>query len=426
MAAAVELAQRGIAAEVFEAAPVLGGRARAARISGVGVDCGQHILLGAYRETLRLLRLLDAPAEQLLRLPLELVFPGEFSLRARALPAPLHIASALLFARGLSLTDKWAALRFMRHLQRRQFRLAADCSVTALLEAQGQGPRLSRYLWQPLCLAALNTPPERASAQIFANVLRDSLSAGSAASDMLLPRVDLCALFPARAEAFINARGGAVRRRTRVCAIVRHGDAFALSASEATLGVYRQVIVAVAPWHAGPLFAALPALDGLRQQLQELRAEPIITCYLNYGPSFRLPLPMLGRAGGYLQWLFDRGQLGGPAGLMAAVISGPGRHQQMTDGELAAQLHAEIAAMLAKLGRRIVAPRWTKLIREQRATFACSPGLARPGSRTAIAGLLLAGDYVASDYPATLETAVRSGVAAARLASGLEAAADQP
>ena len=423
MAAAVELASAGRAVDVFETSPSLGGRARAVRLPQAVVDNGQHILVGAYRETLRLRQLVGSPQDDLLRLPLTLVFPGEVAIRAAPLPAPLHLAWALLLARGLSLADKWAALRFMRAMQASRFVLRADCRVTALLETWAQPARLCRFLWEPLCLAALNTPPGAASAQVFLNVLRDTLGAGRATSDLLLPRVDLGKLFPDRAEAFVDAHGGRVRRRTPVRTISAASRGYTLGGDAGALGDYDQVILAVAPWHAPALLQGIEGLKPLRQQLSALGSEPIVTCYLAYGPQLRLPTPMLGHCGEHLQWLFDQGQLGGPPGLLAAVISAGGAHQQLDNEQLAATVHQEISGIVAGLP----SPQWSRVIRERRATFACVPGLSRPATRTALPGLLLAGDYVASDYPATLESAVRSGSAAALavLSSG-EAPAHQP
>jgi len=419
MAAATELARCGLPVTVFEASRVLGGRARAILRHGVTVDNGQHILIGAYRETLRLLRIVGADPERLLlRLPLCLDYPGEFRLKTAPLPAPLHLAAALLGARGLLAADKFAALRLMRSLKRIRYRLPADCSVAQLLAAHDQPSRLREFLWEPLCLAALNTPPETASAQVFINVLRDSLAADRHASDLMLPRVDLGALFPDLACRFLQDRGGRVLRGAAIRNIACGDSGYRLHEAAAEHGPYSQVILAVAPYHLPPLLAQLPALEGLSRQVASMNWEPIVTCYLAYPANTRLIAPMLGHSGGTMQWLIDRGQLGGPAGLFAAVISAHGRHQAMKNDELAAQIHAEISAIVAGLA----APLWSQVVTEKRATFTCVPGLIRPQSRTAVAGLWLAGDYVASDYPATLEAAVRSGVNAARSVIGKPAA----
>ncbi|MBL8492099.1 MAG: FAD-dependent oxidoreductase, partial [Rhodocyclaceae bacterium] len=132
LSAAVELASAGHTVEVFEASRTLGGRARGIDVDGMRLDNGAHILVGAYRETLRLMRLVGAEPERLLRrTPLHLEFPGHFRLKAPRLPAPLHLAAALLGARGLSLGDKFAAIRFMRAMESAGFRLPADEAVSA-------------------------------------------------------------------------------------------------------------------------------------------------------------------------------------------------------------------------------------------------------------------------------------------------------
>jgi hydroxysqualene dehydroxylase len=146
--------------------------------------------------------------------------------------------------------------------------------------------------------------------------------------------------------------------------------------------------------------------------IEALEHEPIYTVYLQYPEAVSLPFPMFGFTDGLLQWAFDRGALSGHRGLVAGVLSASGRHEALNHPDLATAIHGELAAGLPKLP----APRWTRVIAERRATFSCRPGLARPAIATPIGRVLLAGDYTASDYPATLESAVRSGVAAARLA----------
>jgi squalene-associated FAD-dependent desaturase len=401
MAAAVELAAAGHAVDVFEASRVAGGRARAAQIEGFMVDNGQHILVGAYSETLRLMRAVGVHPERVLkRTPLRFEFPGEFLMLAPKLPAPLHTAFALLLARGLDWREKLAAIRLMRGLQADDYRVAPDRSVTAWLDDRKTPSRQRRLLWEPLCIAALNTLADRASAQVLANVLRDSLGGTREASDMLLPQVDLSALFPAPAADFVCRRGGSVRFGTRVAGLRREGDAWWIDGH----GPYPQVVLAVAPYH---LAALLPELA---PAVAHFEWEPIVTSYFSYPAAVRLPQAMLGVDGGLAQWLFDRGLLCDQHGLIAAVISARGRHMELPTGELEQAIHAEIARIVPGLPL----PLKVQTMSEKRATFACVPNLKRPATRTALPGLWLAGDYVAGDYPATLEGAVRSGVAAAR------------
>lgn len=401
LACAVELAEAGVTVEVFEASRTLGGRARAIELDGMTVDNGAHILVGAYRETLRLMQKVGAGSTALRRELLHLEFPSHVKVVAPNLPAPLHLGWALLAAQGLSFKEKLAAIRFMRAQQARGFRLPADMTAADLFAAHRQPERVRRFLWEPLCLAALNTPVASASAQVFLNVLRDSLAADRAASDLLLPTTDFSSLFPEPAAGYIEARGGKVHRSARIASLDEL-DRF---------DHFDHRVLAVAPYHLAPLAPEIAAQFPFTWQ-------PIATCYLAYPANSAnssmalLPFPMIGLdpAGGHAQWVFDRGALCGQPGLLAAVISGAGPWQELGHDALAASIHAQIADLLPGLRP----PRKTWVIEEKRATFACTPGLERPPTATDLPNVWLAGDYVAVDYPATIEGAVRSGIAAAQ------------
>lgn len=410
MAAAVTLVEHGARVVVFEASRQLGGRARRVTLDGVDLDNGQHILIGAYTETLRVMQVVGVdPQVALMRLPLELRTASGFHLKVAPLPAPLHLAVGLLGARGLGFADRLRAARFIGRLRNERFRLDYDETVAGFLRARGQGERLRRLLWEPLCVSALNTPPDHASAQVFANVLRDTLGGPRPASDLLIPRIDLGALFPEPGAAFVARHGGEVRLGAPVRSLAPGRDGVTLDADPAP---FADVVVACGPRHAASLLATHAPLRPLAQSIDVLAHEPISTVYLQYPDAVNLPFPMLGFTAGLLQWAFDRGALSGHRGLIAGVLSASGRHEALTHPDLAAAIHGELAAALPGLP----APRWTRVITERRATFSCRPGIARPIAVTPAAGVFLAGDYVASEYPATIESAVRSGIAAARAA----------
>ena len=409
MAAAAELARGDIPVTVFEAARTLGGRARRVEINGVALDNGLHILIGAYRETLRLIELtrLTKDAPGLLRLPLELIIHPHFRLRAPRLPAPLHLAAAMIGARGLNLGERIKAARFIAAMRRQNFRLGTDTSVDQLLALHRQPPAVSRFVWHPLCVSALNTQPREASAQVFLNVLRDSFNGSNTDSDLLLPAMDFSALFPERAAAFVSLHGGSVRLGATVEAVRRTGAGFELAAQE---GLFSHVILAVSPHRLSTLIAPHPELADINALVQAFSYQPIYSVFLQYPSDSRLPFRMGGIEATYSQWVFDRGRLGGQDGLIGVVISAAGAHQELEQDELARRVHAELSAHFPELGE----PRWHRVIAEKRATFSCTVGLRRPANRTPIPRLYLAGDYTASDYPATLEAAVRSGIACAK------------
>jgi squalene-associated FAD-dependent desaturase len=429
-AAAVELAQAGCRVTLFEAARSMGGRARGVELHGHMLDNGQHILLGAYGETLRLLRRVGIdPKTAMLNLPLQMRYPagsGGMDFVAPRLPAPLHLAVALLRAKGLAAADKMALARFSSTARWMDWQLHSDCSVSELLERFDQTERLVQLMWRPLCLAALNTPPERASAQVFLAVLRDSLGAARAASDMLLPRLNLHALFPRAAGNFVEQRGGAIRCGAKVTSIAQNGSGWQVGATGNAVGgsfseLFDAVVLAVPPPAAATLLEPLP-LDGIGQKLAAFDYEPITTCYLKYRESARLELPFFAlvddpAAGRWGQFVFDRGQLDeGQPGLFSVVVSASAEAAALDQAALAGAIAAQLAAVFGQ--PELASPAWSQVITEKRATFACTPGLQRLPAATGLDGLVLAGDYTASDYPATLETAVRSGAAAAKAIIG--------
>jgi squalene-associated FAD-dependent desaturase len=415
LACAVELARAGVHVTVFERSHTMGGRARVVhKDHHWRVDNGQHILIGAYSELTRLLRLTGVSPKQLAHLPLTLHVPGRLHLKAASLPAPFHLAVGLLRAKGLSWADRIAMLRLMRWLKRHGFRLPDPAvTVAALLAETRQTPTLCQLIWEPLCVAALNTPVAEASAQVFANVLRDSLAAGAAASELLLPRTDLSELFPVPAARYIGVRRGKLRTGNAIEAIEPVAGGYRLEGDPGSQP-WPHVVVATAPYHAGTLLASAGGCQRLVAQIDALEHEPIVSVYLALGRGQKLPEPMVGLVSGSTagpaQWVFDRGQLGGPEGLLSCVISAHGPHEALARDELVLAVHAQLER---QLGRRLPAPEWSQVIVEKRATFACRPGIFRPGIRTPLPGLWLAGDYLDSDYPATLESAVRSGVACA-------------
>lgn len=391
ISAAVELTASGAQTTLFEAGRVLGGRARSIIIDGRELDNGQHILLGAYRDTLALMRRIGADPNRLFdRRPLQVVDNTGFRLALPRLPAPFNLAWGLLTASGVDWRSKLKTVLWMDTLKRRRFTLEHDQTVAEWLDDAGQTGPLRRHLWEPLCLAALNTPVERASAQLFANVLRDSLgNPHRTSTDLLLPRVPLGQLLPEPAACWLAAHGTDLRLGRRVRQL-----------SENDLGIsvdgetFTAVILATAPQHIGTLWPASTV---------DYVFEPIATVYLQFRPQINTGFPLSNRLGSYCQWVVDRGN-----GLLACVLSGHGVWENLDDVSLAAHLESELALPEKS--------RWQKVIREKRATFSARPGLSRSNGETACPRLFLAGDHTWADYPATLEGAVRSGLRAGQLA----------
>ncbi len=401
-AAALTLAEAGVQVTLYEASRTLGGRARAVALDGRSLDNGQHILLGAYEQTLQLIDRLSLGSSMapIWRLPLTLEQPPEFRLACPRLPAPLHLLAGLLGARGLGWSEKLSAIRWAHGLLKTQDTLDG-LSVSQLTARQPD--RLRRLLWHPLCISALNTAPEIASARVFRDVIRGAFGGNHAHSDLVLPRVDLTELFPARAADRLVAHGGTVRLSSRVTALSATATSVSIGTREDT-ATFDRVILAVPPQHLPFLAGQVPELAPASRIVSGYAYEPIATGYIEYDPGFRLDQPMFALADGPAQFVFDRGQSHGQPGLMAFVVSA-GR-------DLRPDWLDQTEAQLGRIARPGPA-RWRKTIVEKQATYACTPGMARPDVKTAHPRIFLAGDYTAGPYPATLESATRSGVQSA-------------
>ena len=329
MAAAIAHRQAGRQVTVFEAARTVGGRARA--VPGVlpdgtaaTLDNGQHILIGAYTESLRLMRLVGMdPATALLRLPLTLQFPDGQGLQLPDLPPPLDALLGIVRAKGWGWQDKVALLRTATAWQLRGFRCAPHTSVADLCAPLT--PRLMAEFIDPLCVSALNTPAREASGQVFLRVLQDSLFSGRGGSNLLLPRTDLGALFPEAAMRWLVQQGGQVVTGQRIQRLVplpsgRWQLVGAVGAVGTAQGAeaadsFDHITLACPSWEAARLVDGLASTAGLTAAARwsatanALRFEAITTVYA-HASGARLPLPMLAlrnTAGHPAQFVFDRG-----------------------------------------------------------------------------------------------------------------------
>lgn len=421
LAAASALAERGYSVTLFEAAPQLGGRARAINIKinhGLQqLDNGQHILLGAYRETLTLLKKVGVNEQHAFsRIPLQIHLrskDGDECFRLKSfdrLPAPFHFIAGLLLSQGLSMTERFKAISLMVQLRLTGFKISNDLPLAQFLQDRGQTQHLIQYLWEPLCLAAVNTPIHEASTQIFLNILKDSFTGKKSDSDLLLPKQDLSQLLCAPFSHYVQSKGGAIHLNQRIDTITPEENGYRLKANHVS-EYFSHVVVAVSPFNAARLLQKLPDVSDTLEIINSYDYQPIYTVYLEYPSESVLPLMMTGLSGTISQWVFNRDLLCSQKNLLSVIISAEGPHQHIPQQALALKVSEELERAFPHLGK----PLWTKVIAEKRATFMCRPDLRRPNFQTKHPNLYLAGDYTYCDYPATIEGAVRSGLKCAEL-----------
>jgi hydroxysqualene dehydroxylase len=405
LSAAVEARRLGHGVTLCEMAPQLGGRARGVEVGELMLDNGQHVMIGAYVETLALMRELGVDTTSaLLRTPLRLTEPDGSGLQLRAGTPMPAFALAVLRQRRWSIAERLALLRAAARWALGGFRCEAALTVAELTRDLPAAVRAG--LVDPLCVAALNTPSADASAAVFLRVLKDALFSGPGSADLLLPRLDLGALLPGPALTWLATRGVALRCPHRVETLVRSGPLWLVDDEP-----FDGVVLATSPVEAARLTAHIA--PDWSNAAAALDYEPIVTVYAR-SEKARLPEPMIVMPPGDAspaQFVFDRGQLGGPDGLLAFVISGA---RPWVDRGSESIVAATLAQADRTLGMHLRGPlTHLRTLTEKRATFRCTPGLQRPPMKIA-PRLLAAGDHVSGPYPATLEGAVRSGLNAAR------------
>jgi len=416
LAAATTLAARGQRVTLFEADTQLGGRARALLDPDWPIDNGQHFLLGCYRETLALLEQLALPADHyikrnLLRLEMRSAQHESLALHTPNVAAPMHLLWGMMRMKGVRLHERGTVFRLCARLIRNNFQIDRDLPLEQWLLQNGQTRRLIDYFWQPLTLVLLNTPVKEASTQVLLNLLRKSFIRDRDHSDLLFMRAELNEQLPQQARRVIEKHGGEVRLGEQVHdLLIEDGRVTGVKINQ-ECHYANHVIIATPAWIAANLLSDHEALRPLAEQLHNFTYKPTTTIYLRYPQQTRLGREMLGLVNMHGHWLFDR-SVNGQDGIMGVVIYGEGAHTKQGDSTLIDQTSREIAQLFPNWPR----PMDARVVRVEHAVLDCPPEINayRPEIHTPIKGLWLAGDYINSDYPPRLESAVKSGMRCAR------------
>jgi len=421
LAAASALAGAGRRVVVLEARGELGGRATAFRDRETGelVDNGQHVLFGCYHETFHFLRRIGAEDRVRVQPALEVPYldlDGRRSvLRCPAWPSPFHLLGGVFGWDALTLADKLRVLRIAPGLAGTAMRVKeTNATVADFLTWRGQRGRIREWLWEPLAIAALNEAPGDAAAAPFVQVLTRMFGRRRTDSSIALPTVPLHEMYAVPARQYIERCGGEVRVNAlarvtiaggRVPGIEVRGEPIAATA-----------VIAAVPWFSlGTLLTGDAApLDGLLANAAKMTAKPIVTVNLWYD---RVVMPgndeFVGLPGRQMQWVFDKRRVfGESASHLSLVASGADALAGQDTASLVAMAAREVAAAIP--GARDARLVRGTAVREKRATFSVAPGEPpRPGVTTPVDGLFLAGDWIDTGLPATIESAAAAGHRAA-------------
>lgn len=420
-AAATSLVASGARVLVLEARPGLGGRATAFTDPETGerVDNGQHILMGCYTDTLAFLDRIGAADRVKWQTGLRLSMIDRAGHRSElalpALPSPLHFLAGVLAWDALNWSEKLSVLRIGSMLRNSPAK-AGRLTVREWLAANGQAARLCELFWEPLALAALNQSIDQAEASTFVRVLERVFAPDPAAAALVLPAVPLDEMYAAPARAWLEARGSEVR--TNAPARIRIEDERAIGVRVRDEDIDAPLVISTVPWFGfAQLFDTPPAaLAHTISNAQQLASLPIVTVNLWFDGRV-MDEPLVGLPGRNFQWVFDRRALvGGGRSHLSLISSGAETIVAKTNDELTSMAVTEVREALPSA--RGVRLRKAVAVREKRSTFSLAPDAPpRPQTRTAIDGLLLAGDWIETGLPATIESAVISGHRAAKYAT---------
>jgi zeta-carotene desaturase len=288
-------------------------------------------------------------------------------------------------------------------------------TVREWLTSQHQAPRLIELLWEPLALAALNQSIDQAAAQPFITILARMFGPEAERAALVLPAVPLDEMYAEPARAWLEARGHEVR--TGAPARVRVDGHRAVGVAVRGQRIDAATVISTVPWHGlEALFdRGVPsALSATVQSASAMANSPIVTVNLWYDRPVT-ESAIVGLPGRRFQWVFDKGgDDGQAASRLSVVASGADDVAAMANDDVVRAARADVEGALPA-ARRARLRKWSA-VRERRATFSLAPGQPpRPAARTALAGFYLAGDWTDTGLPATIESAVASGHAAAAL-----------
>jgi squalene-associated FAD-dependent desaturase len=429
IAAALDCADAGASVTLYESRPQLGGATFSFRHNGYWLDNGQHIALrccASYRALLARLGVADG-LELQPRLDVPVVAPGgrTAALARTSLPAPFHLASSLARYSHLSAAERlasvWAVAR-LRSLDPDDLQLDRS-TFGDWLRAHGQSNRAIRRLWNLITLPTLNLSADDASLQAAAFVFRTGLLDESDACDLAIPRVPLGELHGAPAERALRAAGVELQLRVGVRGIERTASSFSLRTPDGA-EEFERVIVAV-PHHVAP--SLLPSGIFEADAARRLGSSPIVNVHLLYDRPV-LRSPVVAAIDSPLQWLFDRTSSAGVTDgqLVSISLSCATTELELSRDELVRSASRALPELVPEARGAVVVDAF--VTRDPRATFRAVPGVSRlrPGAKTALPGLALAGAFTDTGWPATMEGAVRSGRAAAAVVLAVPRRRAQP
>jgi len=409
LTSAVYLSKAGFKVELLEASPKLGGRAYSLLepVTGEIVDNGQHIFMGCYKETLKFLKVTGSLGKLEFQGSLTINFLKEnnklFQLSASKFLYPLNLLLALLNYKAITFSERLLMLKFFFKLP---FNLNKDlCKMTVLewLEKENQNENIRKAFWDFLSIGALNTNPETASAKVFSDTLKEIFLRGSKAAKIILAREGLSETYCNSAQKFIGKNGGEISLSEKAEElIVENHKIIKVKTGKREISDYDFVVSALPHY-------ALEKIIEIKNHFKNpvLQYSSILSVHL-WLKQNNLQKSFYGLIGSQIHWVFNH------ISYLTLVISDAERFMELSKEEIFAIAYEELNKFMGISREEITT---YKVIKEKRATFIPSNNVlgSRPETETKIKNLFLAGDWIETGLPSTIESAVKSGRMAADL-----------
>ena len=407
LSAAVYLSKFGFKVELIEASPKLGGRAYSFKEKKTDtiVDNGQHILMGCYKNTLSFLNEINAIDNLVFQKRLEINFVKNdssiYSLKALPLPYPFSLAFGMLFYNAISFSERLKLIRFFIRLSFLKSEELLHLTVYEWLLKEGQNQNLIKSFWEILVVSALNTDIKKASAKLFADVLKEIFLSGSKAAAIIIPDYGLSETYCENARTYIEGSGGKIKLSEAITDIkISKNKIETVRTSKREITDFDYVISSV-PEHA------LNNLISDQFYFNKLKLE--YSCILSVHLWLRennLNMPFYGFIDSPVHWIFNHGSH------ITTVISNANDYLNHSKDDIFEIVTLELSKFMNIQKRDVT---HYKVIKEKRATFIPSNSIVnkRPGTGTEISNFCLAGDWIDTGLPSTIESAVKSGRIAA-------------
>jgi zeta-carotene desaturase len=427
LAAAVDLTKQGYRVLLVEQRPFIGGRTYSFQdpVTGDEVDNGQHLMMGCYHSTLRYLHLIGAEQTVTLQKNLQIVFKQgtrNSAFTALNLPAPFHVIGGLLNLRHLPLKNRIELLKVGLDLVFRNpetSRYLQSQTVAQWLEAKGQPGQNRKYLWDILAVGTLNDDTQKTNAALFVKVLQETFFGKSTNASILFPRAGLSTIFVAKAVEFLKGNGSEVLLNTGITGMsISKGriDGIALSNGE---HLSPTVVISAVPYFGlSKIFTPSQRREiGIERLLEQFESSPILTVHAWFDTHF-MTEEFIALLDSPFHWIFNKSLLNRDRKshvlYLSGIISAAHDFISLPKEKLLRLFCSELQKVYPAAGT--LRPVHSLVIKEKRATFSPRVGLKRPGNRTRLSNLFLAGDWTDTSLPATIEGAIKSGFTCANLA----------